>query len=176
MKFDAVLRTWKGVFEREGIRYALIGGLAVQAWGHSRFTKDIDIVVDVAMRERVVAHAIELGYETLNISAGYSNHLHPDRDWGRLDFMYVDSVTADRILSAAEPRAVLADLVTPVARPEHLAMMKALAMKNSPMRTLIDGEDVRMLLKVPGVDRAQIRDYFARHGLLELFDAIERAR
>jgi hypothetical protein len=63
----------------------------------------------------------------------------------------------------------------PVASPEHLAMMKAVAMKSFPHRALYEGEDVRTLLKVPGVDREAVRDYFARHGLLELFDAIEKA-
>jgi len=62
----------------------------------------------------------------------------------------------------------------PVASPEHLAMMKALAMKNFPHRALYEGEDVRTLLLVPGVDREAVRDYFERHGLLELFDAIEK--
>lgn len=176
MKFDAVLRMWKEWFEREGIRYAVIGGLAVQAWGHSRFTKDIDIVVPSDVRERVVAQAETLGYETLNVSGGYSNHLHPNRDLGRLDFMYVDPATAEKLFAAAEDRPILAEVTAPVARPEHLAMMKAIAMKSSPQRVLFDAEDVRMLLTVPGVDRAQVRDYFAKHGLLELFDAIERAR
>jgi hypothetical protein len=52
-------------------------------------------------------------------------------------------------------------------------MMKALAMKNFPHRALYEGEDVRTLLNLPGVDREAIRSYFARHGLEELFDAIE---
>ena len=62
----------------------------------------------------------------------------------------------------------------PVASPEHLAMMKAQAMKNFPHRALYEGEDVRILLQVPGIDRDAVRDYFDRHGLLELFCAIEK--
>lgn len=54
-------------------------------------------------------------------------------------------------------------------------MMKAISMKNFPHRALYEGEDVRVLLGVPGVDRALIKDYFERHGLLELYDAIEKA-
>jgi hypothetical protein len=176
MKFDEVLRSWKEWFEQENVRYAVIGGLAVQAWGHSRFTKDVDIVVSEQLRDRVVSRAVELGYETLNVSVGYSNHLHPDRDFGRLDFMYVDPATAEKLLSSAVPRTIVGDVVAPVPRPEYLAMMKAISMKNAPARALFDGEDVRMLLKVPGVDRTLVRDYFMKHGLLELFDAIERAR
>jgi hypothetical protein len=55
-------------------------------------------------------------------------------------------------------------------------MMKALAMKNFPHRALFEGEDVRVLLDVPGVNREAVRDYFAQHGLLELFDVIDKTR
>jgi hypothetical protein len=55
-------------------------------------------------------------------------------------------------------------------------MMKAMAMKNFPHRALFEGEDVRQLMSVPGVDREAVRDYYRRNGLLELFDAIEKAR
>ena len=46
---------------------------------------------------------------------------------------------------------------------------------NVPHRALYEGEDVRTLLNVPGVDRKSIRDYFERLGLLDRYDAIERA-
>lgn len=55
-------------------------------------------------------------------------------------------------------------------------MMKGIAMKNFPHRALFEGEDVRLLVSLPGVDRRMIRDYFERQGLLELFDAIEKTR
>lgn len=55
-------------------------------------------------------------------------------------------------------------------------MMKALSMKNVPHRALFEGEDVRVLINVPGVDRQAVRDFYAKHGLLELYDAIEKAR
>ena len=37
-----------------------------------------------------------LGYETLHVSAGYSNHQHADADWGGVDVIYVDEETAAR--------------------------------------------------------------------------------
>lgn len=36
MQFEDVLRTFVGFFDRESIPYALAGGLALVAWGHSR--------------------------------------------------------------------------------------------------------------------------------------------
>jgi hypothetical protein len=77
MQFDEVLRTWKEFFEREGIRYAVAGGNALQAWGHARPTYDIDFVIDGRERRRVIRHAESLGYKTTYESEGYSNHDHP---------------------------------------------------------------------------------------------------
>lgn len=176
MQFDKVLKTFIEFFEREEIRYALIGGMAMQAWGRSRLTKDVDFAVDAEARTRTVAFAEQLGYETLYVSDGYSNHGSTDPDLGRVDFMYVSGRTAERIFSATVDKSIVGNVIAPVASAEHLAMMKAIAMKNFPHRALFEGEDVRLLLNVPGVDRESIRDYYKQQGLLELYDAIEKAR
>ncbi|HVR40674.1 MAG TPA: hypothetical protein VMU84_16380 [Thermoanaerobaculia bacterium] len=176
MQFDEVLKTFSEAFDKEQIRYAVIGGLAVHAWGRSRLTKDVDLVVDFSARERVIQLAVALGYETLYVSDGYSNHAHADPRFGRVDFMYVRGETAERIFASATSKPVVGDVVAPVAAPEHLAMMKALSMKNVPHRALYEGEDVRVLLNVPGVDRDLVREFFRQHGLLGLYDAIDKAR
>lgn len=174
MQFDEVLQTFARFFEREHIRYAVIGGLALQAWGSSRFTRDADMVVERSARDRVLAFVESLGYETLHVSDGYSNHLHSDPQRGRVDFMYVDPDTAAKLFQEAVEKPIVGDFSAPVPKPEHLLAMKAISMKNSPQRVLIDSPDVQFLLRLPGVDRVAVRDYFARHGLLDLFDAIER--
>jgi NACalpha-BTF3-like transcription factor len=176
MQFDEVLRTFAAFFERENIPYAVIGGLAMQAWGSSRFTKDVDFVVPRAHREHVVAFAESAGYETLHVSASHSNHLHAEKQFGRVDVMYVDDATAARIFAGAEPRAIVGTVELPVARPEHLAMMKGLAMKADQDRVRFEAEDVRLLINLAGVDREAVREYFRRHGMLDLYNAIERAR
>jgi hypothetical protein len=173
VRFEDVLRTFADHFEQQRVRYAVIGGLALQAWGYSRFTRDADFAVERIVRDDVVRFAETLGYETLNISEGYSNHLHADAAWGRVDFMYVDPATSAKLFAAATIKPILGEFSAPIPKPEHLLAMKAIAMKNSPQRVLIDSPDVQFLLRLPGVDRAEVRDYFARHGLLELFDAID---
>jgi hypothetical protein len=174
MRFDEVLASFVGFFEREGVQYAVIGGLALQAFGYSRFTRDIDFVTERGALPRIVAFAESLGYETLHVSDGYSNHLHPDPIKGRVDFMYVDEETAGKLFPQTSLKLVLGDLHVRIPRPEHLAAMKAISMKNSPQRVLIDSPDVQFLLSLPEIDRSEVREYFARHGLLELFDAIAR--
>jgi hypothetical protein len=176
IQFDEVLRSWAGFFEKERIRYALIGGLAMQAWGRSRFTNDADIAVERTARDRILAEAESKGYETLHVSEGYSNHLHADEELGRIDFMYVHGTTAEKIFDAATVKPVANDVAVAVASPEHLAMMKVIAMKNNPPRAAYEAEDVRLLINLPGVDTETVRNYFEQHGMLEMWHAIKRAR
>jgi len=176
MRFDEVLRTFGEFFEREGVRWAVGGGLAMHAWGHSRSTNDIDFIVDGAARQRVISFAESLGYETYNASEGFSNHEHPSRDLGKIDLLYVYGDTADKVFGSVSRRIAAGDVSAPVLSPEHLAMMKALAMKNRPPRVLIDSPDVAFLLDLPSTDRNAVRDYFERIGLLELYERITNER
>lgn len=174
MQFDEVLRTFARFFEQEGIRYAVAGGLAIHAWGRSRTTQDIDFVVDGRVQSRVVAFSESIGYRTLHVSAGYSNHDHRDETFGRVDFMYVYGDTAERVFADASQRLIAGQAEAPVPKPEHLIAMKVQAIKNAPKRVSIDVPDIEFLLRLPGVDRSRVRDYFDRAGLLRIYDVIER--
>ena len=158
-------------FETTGKKYAVVGGYALLAHGIQRATFDIDWVVEESAQDGVIELLEGLGYETLHRSSGYSNHLHRVADFGRLDFVYVDERTASLIFDTAELREILTGVKVPVPRPEHLAAMKAQAIKNDPERKLQDLADVRSLAALPGVDRDEIRDHFDRLGLVELYDA-----
>lgn len=176
VEFNLVLRTFADFFDHEGIRYALVGGLAVHAWGRTRPTRDADFAVDRDNQQRVVSFATSLGYESIHLGSAFSNHEHSDVRWGHVDFMYLAGATADAVFAGSSLKDILEGRPLSVASPEHLSMMKARAMKNFPHRALYEGDDVRVLLQVPGVDREAVRDYFQRMGLLDLYDAIEKAR
>lgn len=176
MQFEKVLTAFGDFFETEAIRYALIGGLAVYTWGRVRPTRDVDFAVDAVSAGRVIAYAESVGFKTVFRSDAFSNHEHSDPAWGHVDFMYLGGRTAEAVFVQATDKELVPGHRMRVASAEHLAMMKALAMKNFPHRSLYEGEDVRVLLEVPGVDRKAVRDYFERLGLLELFDAIEKSR
>lgn len=175
MDFEFALKTVTGRLQAERIRFAVIGGLAVHAWGRTRPTRDADFAVDFSNQTAVLGLMRELGYRAEYVSEAFSNHLHEDPRFGHVDYMYVSGSTADSIFASVSMKPLLAGGELPVASPEHLAMMKAVAMKNFPHRALFEAEDIRVLLAVPGVDREAVREYFLRQGLLELFDAIDKA-
>jgi hypothetical protein len=148
----------------------MIGGAALAAYGLMRTTLDLDLVVEARGQDELIAFLDSLGFVTLHRSTGYSNHAHPDPMWGRLDFVYVDEATGDELFAACRQGGAPGGLEVPLPKPEHLAALKVLAMKNDPGRTFQEMADIRYLLQLPRVDRREVESYFRRHGLQERFD------
>lgn len=69
-------------FEGRGAPFAVIGGLALHAYGLPRATFDVDFATDAVHQSELISFLESLGYRTLHHSAGYSNHLHEDPAWG----------------------------------------------------------------------------------------------
>ena len=174
MDFARVLATLAGFFEREGIRYAVVGAFGLQAYGLGRATMDVDLVTEAEAQRQVLAFLESLGYETLHVSSGYSNHVHPMQEMGRVDLVYVGGDTSRLLFGQCVRALELGARHLPVPRPEHLAAMKVQAMKNDPGRTLQEMADIQFLLQVPGIDEEEIRSYFERAGLLARYHEIKR--
>lgn len=158
-----------------GARVAVVGGLGLHGHGVTRATVDLDLLVEAEVQDALVAFLESRGYETLHRSPGFSNHLHADSELGRLDFVYVDPETGRRIFAGCAPRLELGSRSALVPRAEHLVAMKVQAMKNDPSRELQDLADVQALLRLPGIDAAQVRSYFDKAGMIDRYDAIRRS-
>jgi hypothetical protein len=175
MDFSRVIDEVAGFFDRENVRFSLVGAFALHAYGLSRATSDLDFVTESSVRGRLVAFLESLGYETLYASSGYSNHLHPKFEMGRVDLIYVDEGTARQLFESPGASLRLGGHDLAVPRPEHLAAMKIHAMKNDPGRSLQEMADIRFILQIDGVDEREIREYFEKAGLREKFDEIKSA-
>lgn len=152
--------------------HAVVGALGLHAYGHSRATFDLDLVTVQAAQSPLVEALQALGYETLHVSPGYSNHQHPDPDWGGLDVIYVDEATAGLLFPRCSRRLKLGSREAPVPRAEHLVAMKVRAMRNDPARLVQDLADVQHLLRLPETDRAEVRGYFEKAGMLDWYDRL----
>jgi hypothetical protein len=176
VNFVGALDRVDAVLAAGGWRSAVVGGVALAAYGHPRMTLDLDIVTESLAQDTLVS-ALELaGYATLYRSSGFSNHRHPDPEWGRLDFIYVNSYTADRLFAGVRTVSGPAGRPLRVPQPEHLIAMKVQAMKNAPERTWQDMADISYLLTLAGIDRHAVREYFVKAGLEERWDELESRR
>jgi hypothetical protein len=170
--FAHELRTVQTFLAERHFRVAVIGGVALSAYGNRRLTLDLDIVTDAAAQDVLIAFMESQGFVTLHRSSGYSNHRHTER--GRIDFMYVRDQTADRLFAAATARPGPGGRSMLVPKPEHLIAMKVQAMRDAPERGLQDLVDIAYLLQVDGVDRDEVHSYFVRAGLEERWNELTR--
>lgn len=176
MDFAKVLGVVTDFLDRKDVRHAVIGGVALIAYGLPRTTLDLDFIVERSVQDDLIGFLESQGYKTLHRSSGYSNHVHTDLLlWGSLDFVYVGGETSQELFAASKIATGPGGLPIRVPKPEHLSALKITAMKNDPARAFQDMADVRFLLTLPGVDRTQIRDYFDRQGMGDRFDEFEKA-
>jgi hypothetical protein len=175
LNFARVLRQVGQFLDERGYRFCLAGAMALHGHGASRATADLDLIVEARAQRELLEFLGSLGYELLHVSEGYSNHIHPLEAFGRLDFIYVDERTADRLFADARRVAVFPGVEALVPSAEHLAALKLFAIKNDPSRMFKDLADIQFLLGLPGVDQAEIRAQFERQGMADRFDEIKRA-
>lgn len=174
MDFARVLEAVASFLDARGARLAIAGAFALHAYGNTRATSDLDLIVEAWAQADLLTFVEQLGYETLYLSIGFSNHLHQQPALGRLDFIYIDDHTARLLFGGAHLMPLFPGRQVLVPRPEHLAAMKVLAMKNDPSRTFHELSDIQFLLGLPGVDTGEIRATFEQHGLAERFNELER--
>ena len=176
MNFENVLKFVKDFFDKGNVDYALIGGFALGAYGISRATVDLDILIHEENGEAIVRFLESLGYETLARSEAFSNHEHPIPAMGRIDFLYVSGETAETILGEAEVRPIFGNDSIKVVKPEHLIALKLYALSVAPHRYHREMEDVRALLGLAGIDREEVEGYFVKYASLEEYEKLMGGR
>ncbi len=172
MDFGIVLNVVTDFLKEKEFRHAVIGGIALASYGMPRTTLDVDFIVELSAQDDLIGFLESRGYQTLHRSTGYSNHAHPDPTWGSLDIVYVSGGTSQKLFAGTTVHRGPRGVEIPLPKPEHLAALKVLAMKNDPARTFQEMADIRFLLSLPGVDRREIGSYFDRYGMKERFDEL----
>jgi predicted nucleotidyltransferase len=141
-----------------GVRFALVGGLAVSARCEPRFTRDIDLAVAVASdaeAEAVVRRLMQCGYRVLaqveHESAGQlaTVRLAPPGDLAAtgvvVDLLFASSGLESELVESSEPLEIFDGVTLPVVRVPGLIATKVLA---SEARRPQDLVDARSLLDV----------------------------
>ena len=158
--FDALRRVGAEVDAR-GLPWALVGGLAVSARSEPRFTRDLDLVVDIpddAQAEtlvsdlRAVGYVLELTLEQQALGRLATVRFRPPSagDAGVVvDFLFASCGIEADVCAASQRLAIVRDLDVPIARSGHLVAMKLLSRSD---HRLQDDIDLRTLARVLTAD------------------------
>lgn len=150
-------------FLQEGVDFALIGGLALQAQGVTRATTDVDALILVQDKEKVRNIMTRSGFSVFYESADVMTFMGVATQSVRVDFLLAHRPYALAMLKRAEPKRFLDGSPIKVLRPADLIGLKVQAMANDPTRHDQDMADIRSLIRVHGVslDWPLIREYFS---------------
>jgi len=163
--------------KRRNLRCVVIGGLAVNLYGHSRETGDLDLLVLADARQEWLQFFTGLGYSIYQ-DGGVFIQLTPPVDgaWP-VDLMLVQSTTFTMIMTdAVETDLYGYRMLIPSL--EHLLALKIHALNHSHVgRFMKDFMDVEHLIRANSLDARseRIRQLFQKHGSVELHEKVIRA-
>jgi hypothetical protein len=133
---ESALRTSVADLNAAGVRWALVGGLAVSARTIPRFTKDLDFAIAVASdseAEEVVHRLRSHGYHPVGVlEQDYVERLSGVRMARNgsdvlVDLLFASSGIENEVVASADRLEVLPRLTVPVATTPHLIALKVLA-------------------------------------------------
>ncbi len=169
MDFTKVIEEVGGAFDREGIRYALIGGFAMALRGVQRATVDMDFVLLLDDLPRADAILLGAGYERVFRSENVSHYQNPAEELGRIDILHAFREASVGMLARADRLAIASGRSLPVVRIEDLVGLKIQAAVNDPARATADWADIESLIRSAAEQRVAI-DWDRIGDFLALFD------
>lgn len=135
------------------IPFAVIGGIAMFAYGSERTTFDVDLLIHTEHRDEVKSLADTLGFkvfhenkEVLQLSGAV-----------QFDILFANREKSQRMISQAK---VLGAFPYPVVQPEDLIGLKIQGFKSNPQREFIDKGDILTLFRlIKDLDFNKIKEY-----------------
>jgi hypothetical protein len=162
---------------KRSLQFLVIGGLAVNLYGYSRDTADLDLLIGAPQREPWLRLFSELGY-TVYRDAGVFIQLSPPKQgaWPA-DLMLVQEGTFATMWAGSRGEN-LYGIRSRIPSLEHLIALKLHSLKNGQFeRYLKDFLDVENLMLVNRLDikSENMRQLFAKYGTMELYDKLSRS-
>ena len=155
-----------------GVPCLLVGGLAVNHYGYTRNTLDIDWMIVGAHRDIVWDVMKKAGFTNVAIHESVMFCQRPGSAW-RIDFLFVDDATMDQLLSRSE-RTVVQGKTVSVPSLKDLIAMKLFSLAQNPARRMgKDLPDIAHLTVLNGLDlEKDIHPLAVRYASEAIFDMV----
>lgn len=176
MDFKLVLEKLLTAFKEQDIRYALMGGMALGAWGVPRGTVDIDFLVHRDDMDKVDSIMKSLGYECHHRTENVSQYLSPLRVFGEVDFLHAFRLPSLSMLQRTiDKRMFEGALSVKVLKIEDLIGFKLQGMVSDELRKSQDLSDIESLMSANNkdIDWDMINEYFDLFNCSELFNKLK---
>jgi predicted nucleotidyltransferase len=162
---------------QRNLRFLVIGGLAVNHYGYSRETGDLDFFISQDDRAGWLTLLQDFGYTSHNDGGSFIQYNPPADNAWPVDLMLVQDKTFAPIFAASQ-EADFFGTKSRVPSLEHLIALKLHAIKNTRMtRFLKDFLDVEYLIRLNRLDikSNKIRGLFDKYGTPDLYEKVSRS-
>jgi hypothetical protein len=137
---------------KDGLAFLMIGGHAVNAYGYSRITADLDILVNRDDRDRWLLALAARGFTLKHDGGGFLQTNPPEGCLWPLDLMLASPPAFSEVLAAAR-EVEQAGIRLRIPSLDHLFVMKLQALRQGPpQRNFKDFMDVLSLAQINGVE------------------------
>ena len=162
---------------KRNLQFLVIGGLAINQYGYSRDTADLDIFICQDDRAGWLEFFSEFRYTIFQDGGNFIQLSPPEQNAWPVDLMLVQEKTF-RPMFAASRETDLYGIRMRIPSLEHLIALKLHALKNTQMhRFLKDFLDVENLIRINGLDvkSENVRQLFLKYGTVELYEKVSRS-
>lgn len=170
------LRRLSRELKRAGVPFVLVGGFAVNAYGFSRATGDIDFLMVEDDFEKALPFLEAIGVKLLQRQHLYATLKH-EAVLMKVDILFTDKKTMEEILKETKETTVKGEKFL-IPSLEHLIALKLHAAKQNPgRREFQDLRDMTELIHQNKMDvsTVQFRELCTKYGSKEIYIKIKEA-
>ena len=164
MDFEIVLKYILEEFQRQNVRYGLIGGFALGVLGVHRATVDLDFLVNREDMPKADEIMRSKGYGCAYKSENVSQYVSPAKIFGEVDFLHAFREISTGMLERAKELDIFeGKLKIKVLVPEDIIGLKLQASVNNPDREGKEYADIESLMGYYGskLDWQRLEEYFS---------------
>jgi len=171
---DDILRIVACAFPAAGVKALLVGGFAVNHYGYTRNTLDLDLMIAEGDEERVRRIMTEEGFTNRSETSNAIFYQHPDGGL-RLDVLTVDETTMAALLANAQPAGLAGVTLAVPALRDVLAMKLFAVTQGHPARADRDLPDIAYLTVLNDLNlERDIKPLCDRFATAEIYKEIVR--
>ncbi|MCK4352682.1 nucleotidyltransferase [candidate division WOR-3 bacterium] len=173
MEFKKVLSLLIKNFDREDVRYGLMGGFSLAMLGIPRTTVDLDFLVHEGDFKKIDKIMKIMSYKLVFKTENVSQYVGKALSLGEVDFVHAFRKYSKKMLKRAQVRKI-DDLTIKVLCPEDIIGLKIQAMINDPTRKNRELADIESILDKykDKIDWGLLNEYFHLFGLDKDFNIL----
>lgn len=177
MDFDKVLQLIIKEFEKENIRYALIGGFAMGALGIMRSTVDLDFLVDYQDLPKLEKIMEKHNYNCVFKTENVSQYVSDVKIFGEIDFLHAfRKISVSMLNRAKEVPIFVGKFKIRILIPEDIIGLKLQALVNDKSRENREYADIESIMDNfrEKLDWDLIEDYFSLFDKKEKYEKLKK--